>query len=484
MFAKIVYRHSPAWYRTPRAQTAALGCVFFFVFSAYTTIQFYSATIYGAQLAADSVSAVYLSFTLCSPLSAGVVNKWGCPTTMFLGVLGYAGLVLASLIYFLYGGETILWSCRLVVLGGLILGCAAALLWTAQGRLILQFASKAEDLGDANNKGDNKSQTGKLMGLFWAIFQCSSLVGGAISFLYYDRTPEGSAPLYVLFLGFILAGAVSTQFLLHPSMLSIPNGIGQGHHDVELTSESTPLAHDASVECDCPRKDGVKMNEDLSHQSWREEVHGSLSIFYTRKMAPLLLLFFYSGFNQPYQQSSFGNRFVTKRTIGLELIVFHLWEIIAAIVCGRFLDREGKGRLQFASRRSRAISCLTLFSLINATGNLLAWAQEKAALQNGGEATAHDISDWGVIAPSISFAAWGFADAQIQIYCYWIMGTLYKSGQEHSRAVGAYKCVQSAGTALGFYLTPTSRLSYTAQLACSSVVFVAGTLLSLMQLPP
>ena len=481
MFAKIVYRRSPVWYRTPRAQTAALGCVFFFVFSAYTTIQFYSSTVYGARLAADSVSAVYAAFTLCAPLSAGVVNKWGCPATMFLGVLGYAALVLASLIYFLYGGETILWSCRLVVLGGLILGCAAALLWTAQGRLILQYASKAEALGGDSNKSDDK-QTGKLMGLFWAIFQCSSLVGGAISFLYYDRKPEGSAQLYLLFLGFILTGAVCTQFLLHPSMLSIPNGAGRGRHDVELSNESTPLAYDVSVEGDCPHKDGVKMNEDLSRQSWREEAHGSLSIFWTRKMAPLLILFFYTGFNQPYQQSSFGNRFLTKRTIGLELIVFHVWEIIAAIVCGRFLDREGKGHL-FASRRSRAIACLGLFTLLNATGNLLASALEKAAVRDGGLATAHDISDWGVIAPSLSFAAWGFADAQIQIYCYWVMGTLYKSGQEHSRAVGAYKCVQSAGTALGFYLTPASRMSYTAQLACSSVVFVAGTLLSLMQLP-
>ena len=407
MFAKIVYRHSPAWYRTPRAQTAALGAVFFFVFSAYTTIQFYSHTIYGPRLAADSVSAVYAAFTLCAPLSAGVINKFGCSASMFLGVLGYAALVLASLIYFLYGGETILWSCRLVVLGGSILGCGASILWTAQGRLILQYASKAEELGEANNKGDDKSQTGKLMGLFWAIFQCSSLVGGAISFLYYDTKPEGSAPLYVLFLGFILTGAVFTQFLLHPSML-----VGQGNHDVELTSESTPLAHDSSVEADCPHKDEVKMNEDLSHQSWREEAQGSLSIFLTRKMAPLLMLFFYTGFNQPYQQSSFGNRFVTKRTIGLELIVFHLWEIIAAILCGSFLDREGLGR------RSRAIACLSLFSLINATGNLLAWFQEKSALQNGGEATAHDISDWGVIVPSISFAAWGFADAQMYVFEY------------------------------------------------------------------
>jgi hypothetical protein len=64
---------------------------------------------------------------------------------MFFGVLAYASLVLSSLIYFLYGGPDVLWSRRMVVAGGAILGCGASLLWTSQGRLILQYASKAEE---------------------------------------------------------------------------------------------------------------------------------------------------------------------------------------------------------------------------------------------------------------------------------------------------------------------------------------------------
>jgi len=268
-------------------------------------------------------------------------------------------------------------------------------------------------------------------------------------------------------------------------MLSTANN-NEEQQDVELTSESTTLmAHDgaAAVKEEALSSDKTTPTEDLSHQSWLEEAQGSLSIFGTRKMAPLLLLFFYTGFNQPYQQASFGNRFFTKRSIGAELIIFHLWEIIAAIVCGRFLDKD-KGRMAIASRRTRATACLGAFVIVNGLGNLLAWIQENSALQNGGEAMAHDISEFSVILPSLSFAAWGFADAQIQVYCYWIMGSLYQSGQEHSRAVGAYKCVQSAGTALGFYLIPPSRLSYMSQLACSSLVFVISSLLALVQLPP
>jgi len=177
-----------------------------------------------------------------------------------------------------------------------------------------------------------------------------------------------------------------------------------------------------------------------------------------------------------------GNRFFTRRTIGAELIIFHLMEIVGAIVCGRFLDREDPTSGD-THRRKRAIACLLAFVVINSTGNVLAAMQENAATQNTTTSLAHDISDPSVISPSLAFACWGFADAQIQVYCYWLMGSFYSSGSEHSRAVGWYKCIQSLGTSIGFYLIPTSRLSEMSQLACSSIVFVIGTALSFSQLP-
>lgn len=185
------------------------------------------------------------------------------------------------------------------------------------------------------------------------------------------------------------------------------------------------------------------------------------------------------GFNQPYQQATFGNRFFTQRTIGAELIIFHLMEITGAIVCGRFLDKEEHG----GNRRKIAITCLLAFLVINGTGNVLAVLQERLAIQQSSP-TAYDISELGVVSPSFAFACWGFCDAQIQVFCYWLMGSYYSSGSDHSRAVGIYKCLQSLGSAVGFYLIPTSRLSEMSQLLWSSVVFVVGTVLSFSQLPP
>ena len=418
--------HAPSWYKTPKVQTITLGIVFFWTFSAYTTIQFYSASTYGPSLAADSVSAVYITFTLTCLISPGIINKYGCRLCMFLGVLGYASLVLTSLIYFLYGGEDVLWARRLVVMGGAVLGCGASILWTAQGRLILQYAARAEQIDSStatNSEGIiNKSQTGKLMSLFWAIFQCSSLVGGCISFLYYNRKPNGSTSLYVLFLGFIFLGSLFTQLLLPPSMLVKANpcisadDIPNQQKDLEMVTEQTPFttSSDSSSEyirgeSQIGQGNGISMNEDLSHQSWLEEAKGTLRIVLNKRMFYLSPLFFYTGFNQPYQQATFGNRFFTRRTIGAELIIFHLMEIIGAIVCGRFLDREGKGASDTTSRRHRAIVCLIFFVIINSVGNILAANQERNAEKNG-IAIAHDISNPSVIPPSLAFACWGFAE--------------------------------------------------------------------------
>lgn len=493
MFAaidKYLVKHTPPWYRTPTVQTSALGLVFFWVFAAYTTVQFYSASIYGSELAADFVSAVYLTFTVTCLVAPGVVNKFGVRVAMFLGVLCYGNLVLASLIYFEYGGENVRWARRLVVAGGAVLGVGASALWTAQGRLILQYAARAEELESNKNqidsKGSSKGKAGTLMSIFWSIFQCSSLVGGSISFIYYNKKPEGSTSLYILFLGFILVGAIFTQFLLPPSMLQSNHRVDEDK-DLEMKSEQTPLNVDSSAQYDRSEsqmsenvKSEATITEDLSTKSWFEEARGTVQIFFTREMMYLSPLFMYTGFNQPYQQATFGNRFFTKRTIGAELVIFHLMEILGAIVVGRFLDNSEKP--QYDSPRKRAVICLGLFVLINGTGNAIAFFQEFSAKKSSSIIT-NDISEIHCIIPSTAFALWGFADAQIQVYCYWLIGSFYNSGHDHSRAVGWYKCVQSLGTAIGFFLIPTQRLSEMRQLSVSSLLFLVGTTLSFTQLP-
>lgn len=449
--------HTPAWYRTPLMQTVALGLVFFFVFASYSTIQFYARTTYGEQLAANSVAAVYLTFTLACGMAPSVTNRWGCRQTMLLGIIGYAVLVASSLLYFIFGIEWV------VVAGGAVLGVGAALLWTAQGRLVLDYAAV-------------EGGTGTLMGVFWAVFQCSSLVGGAVSFVYYSQKPTGSVWLYLIFLLFIVMGALSTQLLLPPTMLKTPHK--RNVEVEEATSSDDPIVQgNKSSLSEETHLLGLHLQIEEytpTNNSWTYETRQTLKIFGTKPMLILSTLFFYTGFNQPYQQSTFGNRFFNKRTIGVELIVFHLMEIVGAIYCGRALD----GRFEKGGRPRSAVLCLALFIAVNTTGNVLAIYQEFSRT-----ITAVDISDVHSVLPSLAFACWGFADSQIQVYSYWLIGALYETGDDHSRAFGFYKCMQSLGVSVGFFLTPLTRLSALQQLILSSCVYVVGTALAFLRLP-
>jgi hypothetical protein len=185
----------------------------------------------------------------------------------------------------------------MVVGGGAVLGCGASLLWTSQGRLILQYASKAEELSVVDATSKSKSQTGRLMGLFWSIFQCSSLVGGAVSFLYFNKKPEGSAALYCLFLAFILIGALFTQFLLPPSMLKGSKSSGYFDRTKSTScaslSEQTPLFANVDsgyTDEQVPADD----TQDVSKQTWADEARSTFDLFFTKRMGCLLLIFFYT----------------------------------------------------------------------------------------------------------------------------------------------------------------------------------------------
>ena len=126
-----------------RAQSALVGLIFLFVFIAYLTIQGYASQLYGADLASQMETTLYAVFTLACFVAPPVTNRLGTRVTMCLGVLGYGALVGASLLLAIYQAP---WCRAVVVVGGGVLGVGAALLWTAQGRFMLEWAEGAASL--------------------------------------------------------------------------------------------------------------------------------------------------------------------------------------------------------------------------------------------------------------------------------------------------------------------------------------------------
>jgi hypothetical protein len=311
------------------------------------------------------------------------------------------------------------------------------------------------------------ARTGYLFSVFWALFNLSALVGGLTTFFYFgDSDSTGNTTLYVIFLAFVLLGAAATQLLVPPSQLVRPNSDPGSH--LPLISGEPNTAH--------------PVQDEQSDSDWLTEMKETLSLFGTRRMMFLSLIFFYTGYNQPYQLNTFGNRWFTEKTVGLEMIVFYMSEIVGGLYIGAMLDKSsGSKRLQ----RQAAKKCLLIFFLVTALSFALASLQEIPCAFSADDdcVTAIKYNDSKVLLPTAIYALWGFSDSQIQTYAYWLMGSLYENGATQARAVGFYKMIQSLGWTVGFALVPGDRMEPLVQLFCTAGVFVVGIGLAWFELP-
>lgn len=68
---------------------------------------------------------------------------------------------------------------------------------------------------------------------------------------------------------------------------------------------------------------------------------------------------------------------------------------------------------------------------------------------------------------------WGYCDALIQTWCYWVMTQLYNTPEDFGRIAGIFKFAQSGGSAISFllsYINPTA----TAQLWINIILFLVS----------
>lgn len=438
---------------TPTGQVAILGLIFLFIFTAYMTIQGFASQLYGPELGSNMASTLYATFTVACFFAPSVTNKLGSRLTLFLGALGYAALVLASLIYSVVQAP---WCKPIVVLGGGILGVGAALLWTAQGRIMLELS--------------DGSDQGKLFSIFWALFNCSAVVGGLLTYFYFSHNSEAAPwPLYLVFLGCIIVGGAAC------GILAPPHKVVRGQQ--RATTEIAPVARPGDIVVNA--QEAPDASAAAATESWDVEAIATLRLFFTRRMAFLAPLFWYTGFNQPYQLNTFGNRFFDARALGLELASFYFAEVLGAFLAGWMLDRE-------ANARVGAIRQLLIFSVATAAAYALALMRELPAAEANWphcNVTRLAIDDPAILTPSAAFFLWGFCDSQIQAYCYWLIRQLYSDGSELARAVAFFKMVQSLGWSVGFVLVPSSRLAPLVQNVLTVASAVVGAALALFELP-
>ena len=329
----------PRYWRTGDGQTLVLGMIFFMIFLAYFMLQGYSANLFGPKLGSDVLTVLYAAFTVFCFVSPSIVNTVGPRLTLFFGTLSYAVLVLSSLAYMV--GAVGPW---VVILGGAINGIGSACTWTAQGRLMLQYA-------------DGEHASGKVFQVFWSFFMGSAIIGGLVTFAYFSNTnSSGNVPLFVFFFFLIVLASMGTIFLIPPEdvIRSGGNGNETGSSSVSYESKyqpapiSSPLLDDAGADgagggggtrnnIGNDDGDGENDNDDdedggggedyfgsgagnatrsartttdgrggsvfarIASSSFVHEVRETVAMAKDRRMRRASLLFLYVGLNQPYQ---------------------------------------------------------------------------------------------------------------------------------------------------------------------------------------
>ncbi|KAF8318018.1 MFS general substrate transporter [Clavulina sp. PMI_390] len=381
----------PAWFCTPTAQVTMVGITCFCTVGMFSAINNLGAG--GTQdvaLSDETNGILYGFFALTGLVSGGINNILGPRLTMFIGTLGYA----------LYVGA--LWCHQtqnnswFLVLSGAILGITAALLWSAQGAIMMAYPLEKDK--------------GKAFGIFWAIFQLGSFVGAVIALAINIRSGGLSAvatSTYIAFLIIIFIGVASTVLLVPPNKIIRADG-----SIVKLEASSTPA----------------------------EEIKNMISVLKDWRMAALLPMFFASNWFYAYQ-GAVNAFYFDGPTRALNATLEGAGAIIGALMIGFFVldaprfKRKTRGYLGLA-----IVTCITVIVWSCA----LAW---QVTFNRGSKITKINYHEGRYTDKGTLYFFYYFGDAMYQALAYWIMGAISNDPFTLARYAGLYKAVQSAGGA-------------------------------------
>ncbi|KAF8335875.1 MFS general substrate transporter [Cantharellus anzutake] len=378
----------PAWYRTPMTQVVLVGIVCFATVGMFSAVSNLGAGGLSDVALSDTANGVlYGCFTLTGFVAGGINNVLGPRLTLFLGSLGYA-LYVGAL--WCYQTQKSAWF---LIFAGAILGISAALLWAAQGAIMMSYPLKGIRA---------RPSFGALIGSVIAL--AINLRQGGLSAV--------STSTYIAFLAIIFLGVACTWLLLPPNMIVRGDG-----SVVQVQSASNP----------------------------KQEVTNFLNLLKDWRMLALLPMSFASNYFYAYQ-GAVNAFYFDSTTRALNATLEGAGAIVGALFVGFFvLD----GSLLKITRRTRGILGLTFVAMI-----VIAVWSCSLAWQITFTRKSHHIrmnyKDSGYASKAALFFFYYFGDASYQALAYWIMGAISNDPFTLARFAGFYKAIQSAGGAGSF----------------------------------
>ncbi|PCH44643.1 hypothetical protein WOLCODRAFT_105432 [Wolfiporia cocos MD-104 SS10] len=385
---------------TPMAQVILVGITCFGTVGMYQAVLNLGAGGTGNLTLFDTANGIlYGFFAVTGCVSGGINNVLGPRLTLFLGTIGYA-LYLGGI--WCYQARGVSWF---LILAAALLGVSAALLWSAQGCIMMSYPLERDK--------------GRAFAYFWAVFQLGTLIGAIIAFAINIQSGGlGSVGTgtYLAFLIIIAFGIASALLVLPPDRIV--------------------------------RADGTRVSL-KKHASPREEIVGMWRTLRDWRVFALLPMWFASIYFYPYQGALNTSRFdgVTR---SLNAVLEGAGAIIGALLIGVFVLDSPFPRLQIA-RRTRGY--LGLGAVVLATSGVwacgLAW-QVTFTRADAADMPLINYRDKAYRDKAPLFFFYYFSDSCYQALSYWIMSALTNDPFKLARFAGVYKAVQSAGAAGSF----------------------------------
>ncbi|KAG0698388.1 MFS general substrate transporter [Suillus ampliporus] len=349
-----------------------------------------------ATSSANANSALYATFAFFAFFSGSVHNVLGPRLCLMLGTWGYSLYIAAYLATNIHPGAG-----DFVVVAGAILGVCAALVWTAQGSLMMAYPTEA--------------QKGTFIAYFWAIFNLGGVVGAAVAFgsNFHSTTNGVGNGTYIAFLVLSLTGVILPLFLADPYKMI--------------------------------RTDGTRVTP-IRHPSWKTEF---VSLFVALKTDPWIILlfpmFFASNYFYTWQFNDYNGALFNIRTRSLNNFVYWTAQIFGSFTIGHFiLD------LQSFRRRVRAFLGWSIVIVFVFAVHIWSYYYQKTYSRTSEPPTAvkMDINDPDYPAHVLLMIFYGLLDSMWQTTAYWLMGAMSNDPAKLAVFTGFYKCFQSAGSAV------------------------------------
>lgn len=154
------------WYASPSFQLVMVSFVCFLCPGMFNAINGIGG---GGQVDATTSNqaniALYCLFCVVGFVAGSIVNRIGVKITLSFGGIGYCIYVASFLCYNHTANR------GFTVFAGALLGLCAALLWTAQGAIMMSYPMEADK--------------GKYIATFWIIFNLGGVIGSLVGPHYY-----------------------------------------------------------------------------------------------------------------------------------------------------------------------------------------------------------------------------------------------------------------------------------------------------------